>query len=74
MISLKPKPTRRRRSRRGTDPAAAFLHWLTEKHDASDTEFLVDAGGYLTALFRHDLSGQLSYKERSHMEKWFRTI
>jgi len=30
-------------SRRGTDPAAAFLHCLTEKHDVSDTEFLVDA-------------------------------
>ena len=38
-------------SRCGTDPAAAFLHRLTEKHDVSDTEFLVDAGGYLTAIF-----------------------
>ena len=61
-------------SRRGTDPAAAFLHRLTEKHDVSDTEFLVDAGGYLTALFRHDLSGQLDYEERNHIEKWFQTV
>jgi transposase-like protein len=51
-------------SRRGTDPAAAFLHRLTEKHDVSDTELLVDVGGYLTTLFRHDLSGQLDYEER----------
>ena len=55
-------------SRRGIDPAAAFLHRLTEKHDVSDTEFLVDAGGYLTALFRHNLSGQLNYSERNHVE------
>jgi putative transposase len=61
-------------SRRGTDSAAAFLHRLTEKHDVTDAEFLVDAGGYLTALFRHDLSGQLNYKERNHIEKWFQTV
>jgi transposase-like protein len=61
-------------SRRGTDPAAAFLHRLTEKHDVSDAEFLVDAGGYLTALFRHELSGQLNYSERNHIEKWFQTV
>ena len=61
-------------SRRGTDPAAAFLHRLTEKHDVADAEFLVDAGGYLTALFRHDLSGQLDYEERNHIEKWFQTV
>ena len=52
----------------------AFLHRLTEKHDVSDTEFLVYGGGYLTALFRHDLSGQLDYEERSHIEKWFQTV
>ena len=40
--------------RRGTDPAVAFLHRLTEKHNVSETEFLVDAGGYLTALARHE--------------------
>jgi len=61
-------------SRRGTDPAAAFLHRLTEKHDVADTEFLVDAGGYLTALARHELSGQLDYHDRNHIEKWFQTI
>jgi transposase-like protein len=33
-------------SRRGIDPAAAFLHRLTEKHDLAETEFLVDAGSY----------------------------
>ena len=47
---------------------------VDEKHDVSDTEFLVDAGGYLTALFRHDLSGQLNYTERNHIEKWFQTV
>ncbi len=30
---------------RGTDPAATFLHWLTQKHDVADTAFLVDSGG-----------------------------
>jgi hypothetical protein len=34
----------------GQTPAAAFLHRLTEKHNIADIEFLVDAGGYLTAL------------------------
>jgi transposase-like protein len=32
-------------SRRGTDPAAAFPHRLTEKHDVADTEFLIDDMG-----------------------------
>ncbi len=59
---------------REAGPPAAFLHRLTEKHDVSETEFLVDAGGYLTALFRHDLSGQLNYSERNHIEKWFQTV
>ena len=59
---------------RGTDPAAAFLHRLTEKHDVSEIKFLVDAGGYLSSLFRHDLSGQLNYTERNHIEKWFQTV
>ncbi|SEP31113.1 DDE domain-containing protein [Halorientalis persicus] len=61
-------------SRRGIGPAAAFLHRLTEKHDVSDTEFLVDAGGYLTALVRQKLSGQLNYTDRNHIEKWFQTV
>ena len=41
-------------SRRGTDPAAAFLHRLTEKYDVANAEFLVDAAGYLTALARRE--------------------
>ncbi|GCF15081.1 hypothetical protein Harman_30160 [Haloarcula mannanilytica] len=61
-------------SRRGTDPAAAFLHRLTQKHDVADSVFLVDAGGYLTALSRHDLSGRLDYRIRNHIEKWFQTV
>ena len=52
-------------SRRGADPAAAFPHHLTEKHDVSDTEFLTDAGGYLTALARFDLYGELNYSEQN---------
>ncbi len=51
-------------SRRGVGPAAAFLHRLDEKHDIGETEFLVDAGGYLTALARRELNGQLDYSER----------
>jgi transposase-like protein len=68
--------TRREASRQrcGTDPAAASLHRVTQKHDVSDVEFLVDVGGYLTARFRHDLSGQLNYTERNHVEKWFQTV
>jgi putative transposase len=36
--------------RRGTDPAAAFLHELREKHNISEAVFLVDQFGYRTAL------------------------
>jgi len=61
-------------SRRGISPAAAFLHRLTQKHDIDDTEILVDAGGYQTALSRHDLSGHLDYRDRNHMEKCFQTV
>jgi transposase-like protein len=61
-------------SRRGTDPAAAILHRLTEQHEVSNTEFLVDAGGYLTALARRELSGQVEYSKRNHIEKWFQTV
>jgi len=28
----------------------AFLHQLTKEHDVAGTEFLVEAGGYLTTL------------------------
>ena len=54
--------------RHGTDPAAAFLHRLTEKHDLSETVFLVDGYGYQTALARLGLSGQLDYVERNLIE------
>jgi len=61
-------------SRRETDLAAALLHLLTEKHDVAETEFLVDADGYLTALARHELNGQLNYTTRNQIEKWFQTV
>src|SRR6056297_4133453 len=60
--------------RRGADPAAAFLHGLTQKHDCSQAVFLVDGFGYLTALSRVGLSGRLDYADRHHIEKWFHTL
>ncbi|MCD2204561.1 IS6 family transposase [Halobacterium sp. KA-6] len=60
--------------RHGTDPAAAFLHRLQEKHDLSDAELLVDQFGYQTALSRLGLSGRLNYTERNLIEKWFHTL
>jgi len=60
--------------RRGTDAATAFLHTLARKHDLSDTVFLVDGYGYLTALARLDLSGRLDYSFRDHLETWFHTL
>ncbi len=57
--------------RHGTDPAAAFLHRLAEKHDLSDAEFLVDQFGYRTALARLGLSGQVNYTDRNLIEKCF---
>ncbi|WP_226043224.1 IS6 family transposase [Natrinema sp. DC36] len=60
--------------RHGTDPAAAFLHRLTEKHDLSDAEFLVDQFGYRTALARLGLSGRVNYTDRNLIEKWFHTL
>ncbi|QIO20860.1 DDE-type integrase/transposase/recombinase [Haloarcula sp. JP-L23] len=61
-------------SRHGTDPAAAFLHGLTEKYDVSETEFLVDAYGYRTVISRLGLSGRVEYSDRNHIEKWFHTL
>ena len=60
--------------RHGTDPAAAFLHGLCEKHDLSDTVFLVDGYGYKTSLARLGLSGRLDYVDRNLIEKWFHTL
>ena len=53
---------------------SAFLHRLTTKHEVSDTEFLIDASGYLTALARRELSGQLNYSERNLIKKLFQTV
>ena len=50
------------------------MHRLTENHEASDTDFLIDAGVYLTALARQELSGQLDYSERNPIEKWFQIV
>jgi putative transposase len=60
--------------RHGTDPAAAFLSGLAEKHDVSDTVVLVDQFGYRTALSRLGLSGQVDYTDRNLIEKWFHTL
>jgi transposase-like protein len=57
--------------RRGTDPAAAFLHGLTQKHDCSQAVFLVDGYGYLTALYRLGLSSRLDSADRNHIEKCY---
>ena len=58
--------------RHGTDPAAAFLHGLREKHDLFDAVFLVDQFGYRTVLSRLELNGQVDYTDRNLIKKWFR--
>jgi len=58
---------------RGRDPPEEFLDELKEKHRVSDAEFLVDGMGYLTALARTDLSGELNYTDRNIVEKLFQT-
>ncbi|ELY97282.1 transposase [Natrialba chahannaoensis JCM 10990] len=55
-------------SRCGTESAAAFLHRLIEKHDIDEIEFLADSGAYLTSFAHHELSGQLNYNNRNHVE------
>ena len=57
-----------------TTPAAAFLRDLTEQHDLSEAWFLIDGMGYLTALDRVGLSGDLDYVDRNLIEKWFQTL
>ena len=59
---------------RGRDPAEQFLSELKEKHRVSDAEFLVDGMGYLTALARTNLSGDLNYSDRNIVEKLFQTF
>jgi transposase-like protein len=61
-------------SRRGTDPAAAFLHRLQEKHELDDTEFLVDAGGYLTAPHLTKIERPAQASRPKPRRKWFQTI
>jgi transposase-like protein len=58
----------------GTRPASAFLSELKAYHDLSETEFLVDGMGYLTALARTDLGVHLDYVMRNLIEKWFQTL
>ena len=60
--------------RHGTDPAAAFLHGVCEKHDCSETVFLADAFGYRTAFSRLGLNGRIDYTDRNLIEKWFHTF
>lgn len=60
--------------RRGTDPTTAFLQELDERDDLSEAVFLVDGYGYLIALARIRLSGQLDYVDRNRIEKWLQTL
>lgn len=60
--------------RHGTDPAAAFHHGLREKHDLSDTVFLVDQFGYWTSLSRLGLNGRTGYTDGYLIEKWSQTL
>ena len=60
--------------RHGTDPAAAFLHGVVEKHDCESAVFLVDQFGYRTALSRLGLSGRVDYTDRNLIKKWFHTL
>ena len=60
--------------RHETDPAAAFLHGLNEKHDLSEAVFLVDQYGYRTALSRLGLNGRVDYTNRNLIEQWFQTL
>jgi putative transposase len=57
-----------------TDPAAAFLHGLREKHDLSEAVFLVDGFGYRTALARLGLNGRVEYTDGNLIEQWFHTF
>ena len=63
-----------KQTRRGTTPAAAFLSRLADHHDLSEAELLVDSFGYRTALSRLGLSGQVEYRGRNHIERWFQTL
>ena len=58
---------------RGTEPATTFLRELKEEYRIGDAELLVDGMGYLTALAKTDLLGDLNYTDRNIVEKLFRT-
>ncbi len=60
--------------RHGTDPAAAFLHGVCEKHDCSETVFLADAFDYRIAFSRLRLNDRVDYTDRNLIEKWFHTF
>lgn len=60
--------------RHGTNPTAAFLQKLCEKHDFSEVEVLTDQFGYQTALSRVGLSSQVRSTDRNHIEKCFHTL
>lgn len=60
--------------RHGTDPAAAFLHGVCEKHDYSETVFLADSFSYRTGFYRLGLNGRVDYTERNLIVKWFHTL
>lgn len=49
--------------RRGTGPAATFLHGVCKKHDCSDAVFLADAFGDCLLSIRSKRSGQLHRAE-----------
>jgi putative transposase len=57
--------------RHGTDPAAAFLHGLREKHDVSNAEFLVDQFSYRTSVSRLGLNDRVNYTDRNLIENGF---
>ena len=59
---------------RGADPAAAFLHKLIENHDRSETKYLANGYGYLTASPLLSLSDHLDYVDQNLIEKWFHTF
>jgi len=60
--------------RHGTDPAAAFLHRLREKHDLFHAVFLINQCSYRTAIARLGLNGRVNYADRNLIEKWFHTL
>ena len=50
-----------------------FIRELKEEHRVGDADFLVDGMGYLTALAKTDLLGDLNYSDRNIVEKLFQT-